>query len=117
MTPYYKLPSQWAAENKHIAIIGPDGLVKHKLCQTIQQQWPKHTVRKLSILDLDDIANLKNTLLSGSLFSEPELLFIRLSEKLISKFPWDIPHTNDKILIVYGIEKLPKTNILKSFDL
>ena len=117
MTPYYKLPPQWATSQQQFVIIGPDGLVSHKLCSEIQKAYAKHQVKRLSVLDTDDIANLKNTLLSGCLFSEPEILFIRLNEKLISKFPWDIPPSQDKIIVIHGIEKAPKSNPFKTFGL
>ena len=118
MTPYYKLPTKWASSNQHIIIIGPEGLVSHKLCQEVKQKHPKHKHRQISVHDKDDIAKLKNTLLSGSLFSEPEVLFIRLSEKMINNFPWDLPSTPDKILVINGIEKPPKSaNLLKPFGL
>ncbi|MCP8352594.1 hypothetical protein [Candidatus Synchoanobacter obligatus] len=108
MIPYYKLSNDWHKVSQHFTIIGPEGLILSNLFGTIQQRYPKYRVNRRSLLDIDDIESFKAQHLSSSLFAEPEIQYIRLSDKLITKFPWKVPTCSEKIIVIYGIEKAPK---------
>jgi DNA polymerase III delta subunit len=58
----------------------------------------------------EDIEKLKFNLF-GALIPNPEILFIRMSPKLINQFPLEI-NSNEKIIVLYGLEKVisQKTN-------
>lgn len=116
MTPYYKLAKNWATQSQHFLIIGPEGLVSNQLFNQIKQAYKKYSLKYTSLLDQDDIEQFKNQSLTSSLFPEPEVLFVRISEKLLNKFPWKIPASPDKVICIYGVEKAPKdTKKLQEF--
>ncbi len=116
MTPYYKLPKNWPLKGPHFLIIGPNGLISNQLFTQIKKTYSTHQARYISILDADDIEQFKHKILNVSLIPESEVLFVRISDKLISKFPWHIPKSEDKIICLYGIDKPPKdTKIIQEF--
>lgn len=109
MTPYYKLPSNWEKNHSHILLVGPEGLVQYSLFKKIQSCFPKHNVKRISLLEKQDIEQFKTQTLSASLFEEPEILFVRINEKLLPSFPWKISKSPIRQIIVYGTDKLPKS--------
>ena len=116
MTPYYKLAKNWATQSQHFLIIGPEGLVSNQLFNQIKQTYKKYSPKLISLLDQEDIEQFKNQSLTSSLFPEPEILFVRISDKLLNKFPWKIPVSTERVICIYGIEKPPKdTKKLQEF--
>lgn len=109
MTPYYKLPPNWEKNHSHILLIGPEGLVQYNLFKKIQNAFPKHAIKRISLLEKQDIEQFKTQTLSASLFEEPEILFVRITDKLLPAFPWKISKSPIRQIIVYGTDKLPKS--------
>ena len=109
MIPYYKLPQNWATSHSHFYFIGPDGLVLAKHINILRNHFKKHKVKQITLFDKDDVAAFKAETLSLSLFQEPEVIIVRVNEKTLSLFPWKMPKVQDRVVIVHGIEKLPKS--------
>lgn len=117
MIAYYKLPAKWEQNHQHIVITGPQGLIQTKLCQTLTKSHPDFKPKHLSLLEKQDIESFKHDILALSLFDEKEILFIHLDPKLYPHFPWKAPKSPSKILVVTGLDKLPKSKDHQAFDL
>lgn len=108
MTPYYKLPKDWANTNQNFIIFGPNGLTKHSLVQTIIKTYKNHPLSRLKIHDKNDIESLKASLISNSLFDEKQAFIIDLTQTDLKNFPWNIGKKADRIIVLIAPEKPPK---------
>ena len=109
MTPYYKLPKNWAKSNQHYVLFGPDGLSKNQLLSELKNQYKHIPQKHIRVNDNNDIQNLITDLVSPSLFDDAQFIMITISDNQLKNFPWALQKNPNRIIILTGPEKPPKS--------